>query len=645
LIAGKRRQTTGVSMARIAVRWLMLLLMLLVLLPAVAGAAEHRPGEEELFNDAQMLYRSGAYDEALARFRSFILRFYDSDLTNDAYLTIARILQHQGQCDDALLYLKRIPQAQQTPASQLMQGVCQVETDHLADGLQQLRGLFDAGLEGEDASLFYTTLFHAERDNNRLVPAIAFAWRALRTPGDHGPLLAEVHELLEQRLSEAEVAEVRFLFADSAIGQDATLQLARRALAHKDEASARALLQQLLASSVAFPYHADADRLLARLSGEVNVERDAVGVLLPLSGRYAAFGELVQRGMELALKLHNESHSPVRFLYRDSAADPEVSLRQFGTLVNEERVMAIAGPLTATAAEAVVDRATQERVPLLTLSQKPGLPETSPYVFRDSLTVTLQARALARYAVQEQGLRSFGILYPDNRTGKDFATQFARAVAAEGGLVTAMESYGEKDTDFRRPVRRLIGLDPNAREQRPPKLTPEEELEDLFVPEELKFPAAPFEALFIPDYAERIGLIAPQLTFYGLDNTQLLGINGWNSRDLVRLAGRYVDRAVFVDGFFRYSSYPFVKEFVDLYYKTYKEEPSILEAQAFDVANILLSLLDRPELRDREDLRDALAALRNYPGVTGATSFNAQGEAEKILFLLQVQKGKIVQIN
>lgn len=186
-----------------------------------------------------------------------------------------------------------------------------------------------------------------------------------------------------------------------------------------------------------------------------------------------------------------------------------------------------------------------------------------------------------------------------------------------------------------------MGEDPDASED-PPEMTEEEMLADLFVPE---FPAVEFDALFIPDYADMVGMIAPQLPFYGIEETPLLGINGWNSPELIRNAGRYVEGAVFVDGFFRYSSYPFVEDFVRLYFEKYGEEPSILEAQGFDVAGMLLAILDRPGVNTREDVRLALSTLRNYPGVTGATSFDYLGEAEKLLFLLQVRNGNIVQIN
>ncbi|NIQ94532.1 MAG: hypothetical protein GWN87_10185, partial [Desulfuromonadales bacterium] len=62
-----------------------------------------------------------------------------------------------------------------------------------------------------------------------------------------------------------------------------------------------------------------------------------------------------------------------------------------------------------------------------------------------------------------------------------------------------------------------------------------------------------FDALFIPDYADRVGMIAPQLAYYGIEELPLLGINGWNSPDLLRVAGAFVEGAIFVDGFFAYS--------------------------------------------------------------------------------------------
>lgn len=173
-------------------------------------------------------------------------------------------------------------------------------------------------------------------------------------------------------------------------------------------------------------------------------------------------------------------------------------------------------------------------------------------------------------------------------------------------------------------------------------MTGEELLVDLFVPDP---PPFEFEALFIPDFADRISVIAPQLAYYGIEDVPLLGINGWNSPELLRTVGSFVEGAVFVDGFFAYSPYPFVKEFVDRYYAKYGEIPTFLQAQGYDATGILLTLLDNPEIRTRDDLRLALSQMQTYAGVTGATTFNRIGEAQKVLYLLQVRKGNIEQLN
>ncbi len=218
------------------------------------------------------------------------------------------------------------------------------------------------------------------------------------------------------------------------------------------------------------------------------------------------------------------------------------------------------------------------------------------------------------------------------------ADQFTAALTRCGGQVLAREAYPPEATDFRRQIRLLMGKDPDARDEEPSK----DPLEDLFLPEP---PPLPFQALFIPDYADKVGLIAPQLPYYGLEGLPLFGINGWDSPELVHAAGPYVEGAVFVDGFFVHSPYPFVRDFVDRYFARYGEEPTILGAQGYDVAGILLGILDDPAVASRDDVRLGLQQLRNYPGVTGATSFDQEGEAEKVLFLLQVQNGNIVQIN
>lgn len=611
------------------------------------GEIQQFGGSAEVFGRAEDRFAAGDYDQALSLLRNFVLRYHSAPQAPQAYTYIGQILVDRQQYTDALLYLERIEEGQRSPRVRLLIGYCLVSSGELEIGQQQLQSLVDEPtLDARERERLFYGLALASLRQERYLASLVFFDRALPYAAEPQRLLEEVHLILQQYLSENELKEVAFMLHDRAIGMDARLQLARLSLTRQDTEGAQRQLQTILASPVEFPYRSEAAQLVERFSQSGWLQQDAIGVLLPLSGRYSAFGDLVRRSMELALNLHNATQPPLRFLFRDSQGDAEMARQVVADLATQERVIAIAGPLSGAAAVAAAEQAQQDRTPILALSQRGNLPSVGDYVFRNSLTSRQQVRALVRYAIQEQGMTSFGVLFPENRLGQDMADLFTEEVRQYGGLVTDVQSYADDATDFKRQIRLLMGQDPDAKEE--VQLLPETEeelLADLFVPDLPDYPPVTFDALFIPDYADRVGLIAPQLAFYGIEDLPLLGINGWNSPELVRLAGRFVKNAVFVDGFFPASDYPFVREFVNLYLETYGEEPSILEAQAFDVANILMTLAVRPDIHSRAEFRDALAVLKNYPGVTGATSFEAGGEADKILFLLKVEKGRIVQLD
>jgi len=96
---------------------------------------------------------------------------------------------------------------------------------------------------------------------------------------------------------------------------------------------------------------------------------------------------------------------------------------------------------------------------------------------------------------------------------------------------------------------------------------------------------------------------------------------------------------VFVDGFFPESTDPAAKTVFDAYRSAYQEDPDVLSAQAYDAAAMVLSLLK--EHKDTpQAVRDGLLALKDFPGISGATTFAGTGEAQKKLFLIKVQDGK-----
>jgi branched-chain amino acid transport system substrate-binding protein len=98
---------------------------------------------------------------------------------------------------------------------------------------------------------------------------------------------------------------------------------------------------------------------------------------------------------------------------------------------------------------------------------------------------------------------------------------------------------------------------------------------------------------------------------------------------------------MFIDGFFPESTDPVIKPVIEAYRSAYQEEPDILAAQAYDAAMMVLSLI-----KERKDtpqaIREGLLAMKDYPGISGATTFSGNGEAQKKLFIIKIQDGKFV---
>lgn len=603
------------------------------------------------FDRGQQQFQSGNQQRALATLRTFVQRYPDHHRSAQAYTLIGRIFTEQKRYPDALLYLERVPALLRSPEASLLRGYCLVQTGAYATAQAQLLPLLETGFSAADTKLLLLALADCAINLQQPLESLFFLQKLLPLTDNKASLLERAHRLLQTRLTDIDLEEAAFMWQDSAIGQDARLQLARHALGQQQRAQAQQLLQMVLTSPVSFPYRQEAEMLLQRSNSDSWFNRDSIGVLLPLSGRYASYGELVKKGLELALQEHNQTRLPVRLIYRDTAIEGVTPSQLVSSLSDDDKVMAIIGPLLGAAAEDAVGRAQLEMVPLLSLSQKAGLPQRGDFIFRDSLTAAQQVQSLVRYAIDTQHI-SYSILHPENRLGEEMARLFVDEVRQLGGEIVDIVSYPEDGTDFRKQIQALLWEDHVVEIPSKPAEPLEEQLADETAETkaevelaELEYPLAPFHALFIPDYAERISMLAPQLKFYGIKGVTLLGINGWNSPELVERAGRFLDQAVFVDGFFVASQRPEVQRFVELYRQAYQEEPTILSAQAFDAANMMFRGMDDSKVQNRDDLRRKLAGLHGFRGVAGSIGFDALGEAIKQPYLLEVKHRKIVEVR
>ena len=402
---------------------------------------------------------------------------------------------------------------------------------------------------------------------------------------------------------------------------------------------ARSCLDDFLRDYPDHEYAEEARSKLPEYRKKQASETRRIGCALPLSGPFEPYGNRVLNGMLLAIKAFDPEmrDKMPRLIVRDTESSPETADRVVRQLGENERVLAVIGPLGSDSARAAAQTAQELGVPIVVMSQVEGVTEAGPFVFRNSLTPSMQIRSLIRYVALMHGAERFAILYPDNEFGWRMLRSFQDEIQAHGKQLTAQESYDPDTSDFSMPVRRLIG------EQRWAGYVRElERSKQKKKKPDLKLD---FEALFIPDDFRRMLLIAPQLAYYDAEEVVLMGTNLWNSSLLAEKAGEHLSKAVFVADYFRKKDDKRANLFETEYQRVYGKEPDFFAALGYDTMNILVSLLAKGLTEDRITLRDQLAGLRDFPGLTGLTSFGPGREAEKQLQLLTVRKKRIVPVE
>jgi ABC-type branched-subunit amino acid transport system substrate-binding protein/predicted negative regulator of RcsB-dependent stress response len=394
-----------------------------------------------------------------------------------------------------------------------------------------------------------------------------------------------------------------------------------------------------------FPDHEKANQaknLIEEINQKFAFERRLIGGLLPLSGPYETFGRRALRGFQFALdQFNSQSNQPAfEMIVKDTGSVPEIAIQSFRQL-DENRVAIIIGPIIT--GEYAAQEAQIKGIPIITLTQKPGIPELGDYVFRIFLTSQMQIDAIVPYVIDQLGLGRFAVLYPQDHYGTTFMELFRDKVLDYGATVVAIESYKPDQTDFALQIKKLSKTF-NDHQDSVANYSQQSSFrgKNRHIKSEV---IVDFDAIFIPDVPEKIALIAPQLIFYDIDDVLLLGTNLWHSDKLIQMAREYIQEAIMADVFYAEDSKKNVKEFIMSFENLYGQSPGFIEALAYDAAMIAFQAASNPRVESRKDLKNELQNLRNFAGVTGLTSFKENGDAVKKLYLLQVQDNKFVELN
>jgi branched-chain amino acid transport system substrate-binding protein len=605
-----------------------------------------------------LLLASGDQAAALADFQEVVRRAPRSDVAEIARVRIARIELARGDARSARDTLGRVRLARLAPADR-------------ADAYRTLADSADDGV----SRVVWLSKLRAETPQPEAVEAID----------------ARI-EVALARLSEPELEQLGKELGDAPPAASVALTRAELLLDAGDVEASRAALSQAeslpLAPAQAERLAALRERLAGRVAGssrgvtslpdftaaearglpDTRAAHGAIGVVLPLSGPYAAFGEESLRGVLLAAGIFGNraatdaSAPPLRVVVRDSQGTPAVAAAAVRELAADDEISAIIGPLVSAECEAAAEAAQELGIPLLALTAREEVVRDRDWVFRLRTRPSEETQLLVESA-RSLGAQRFAILYRDDAYGRGLRSLFWDAVEAQGGSVVAVASYPPGAKDFADSIRRLVGyvlLDDEekaliARREgimtRARRLPPSEALalraEAQAIHRRDGAPLPPivdFDALFVPETAEGVGLIAPHLAFHEVTGVRLLGPDGWYDRDLVRLGGEHVEGALFVSHFFPESPVAYVHDFSVRFRDAFASEPAVFAAQSYDAANLVLVQLAgrRPS---REDVRDGVLETVGYPGVAGVLTMGPDGNAHKRPFLLQVVGGEIVQVD
>jgi len=383
-----------------------------------------------------------------------------------------------------------------------------------------------------------------------------------------------------------------------------------------------------------------------------------IGALLPLRGKFSRFGQRALQGLQLSLEIFepkgNPSNksakpSPFTLVVEDSGETPEDTQKAFEKLVNEHHVLAVVGPLLSKGIDTVSELAAKNQIPLVTLSQQNGQP--NDFVFPLGITTESQAEEIATYAIKQLGLKRFAILHPQDKFGEQYAQAFWDAVEKLGGEIRGIESYAPGETDFRTPIDKLAGVyygDARAREmQQLSELRSENKIKKKNRKTEKFFnlpPLVDFDAVFIPDEPRTIGMATPTFAYRDVDRITFLGTASWHSQDLGNRLQNLGSASFFPDAFILNTSAPDAQKFISQYRDTFNQDPSAIDAIAFDAGRLLKTVILQgdPSLATQPNrLRESLESIPEYGGVSGKIS-RLSGKWSRTLRTFTLKSGQIV---
>ncbi len=359
-----------------------------------------------------------------------------------------------------------------------------------------------------------------------------------------------------------------------------------------------------------------------------------VGVYGSLTGTTATFGQSTERGVKLAFDEINAAGGvggkQLVMISEDDQSKAEEAATAVQKLINQDQVVALLGEVASSRSLAAAPIAQDAGVVMISPSStNPEVTKKGNFIFRTCFIDPFQGTVMAKFAAQNLGMKRVAIL---KDVKNDYSVGLAQYFTAEftgpqAGSITGEQAYSEGDADFRSQLTALKANNP--------------------------------EAIFVPGYYTEVGSIAIQARELGI-TAPILGGDGWVSDQLLKIGGTALEGCYYSNHFALDSPDSSLQGFLGRYKAKYGVQPDAIGGLAYDAARLLADGLKRlhetdPEAFEaldaakagdaeaqkaaRAKLRDLIAGVEAFPGVTGPITFDADRNPVKPAVIIKIEGG------
>ncbi len=325
------------------------------------------------------------------------------------------------------------------------------------------------------------------------------------------------------------------------------------------------------------------------------METIKIGFAMPVTGVYAPYGQSSINAVMLAFEEINDAGGVLggkhlELIDKDSQSTVEGTAAAFQWLIEKEQVVAIIGSVSSIQTLAGAPIAQEAGIPVISPSSfDPAVTLVGDYIFRACFIDPFQGQIMASFALNELHANTAAIIMEqESEYAKGLAINFGEHFEAGGGIIVDEVAFSNRDTDFTSMLESVKAENP--------------------------------QFIYIPSYYDKAGPILRQARDMGI-NAYFGGGDGWDSPELLELAGDAADGSFFSNHYSPDTGTPEMINFLVAYQEKYDKMPDTFSALAYDSAYILAEAIQQAGSTDGLAIRDAMAAL-TFAGVSGGFVFD-----------------------